>query len=97
MKRKHPRHHHLFLLGCLIIIVAIVAALIYRHYTHKPTITEYIGAGLTTYSCSQPIRAKQGSVPTLPGMGDHGGNTLQGLVPADPAEANRYCRATGME
>lgn len=78
-------------IGLVAAIVALIAGVFFFKILDQPTITSYKDEQFIIYACSQPIKAKQGSVPDLLG------GRIETLVPADQNEAKRYCKATGIE
>jgi len=71
----------------LVLATGIVAFKMFK----QSTITSYKDEQLLIYECSQPIKAKHGSVPSLIG------GRMDVLVPSDQNEARRYCKVTGVE
>jgi hypothetical protein len=84
----HPKK---FLIGAVVVLVALIASIIAYKIFKQPTITSYKDEQFWIYKCSQPVKAKEGSVPDLLG------GRMEALVPADQNEARRYCKSTGIE
>lgn len=78
-------------IGIVLAIVLLIAGAFVFKMLHQPTITTYKDEQSIIYDCSQPIKAKKGTVPSL------GGGRMDALVPADQNGAKRYCRASGIE
>ena len=79
------------LLGTVVVLAALTAGIIVYKMLKQPTITIYKDEQFWIYECSRPIKAKEGTVPSL------FGGRMESLVPADQDEAKRYCKATGIE
>lgn len=78
-------------IGTATIFVALIAGVFAFKIFNRPTITSYKDEQFFIYECSQPIKAKHGSVPDLMG------GRMDALIPADQNEAKRYCEVTGVE
>lgn len=77
----------------IIIIVVLIAGgyTAFLKFTRATTITGYKDNEFYIYECSKPIKAKKGTVPML------FGGRQETLVPANQAEADKYCHKVGIE
>jgi len=71
------------------LITAIVCLVAFR-YILRLTLTEYQDGDGNIYGCSQSIKARKGTEAALLGH-------EQGLVPANKADADKYCHWVGIE
>lgn len=83
------RIEKLGLLALFIIMVILIGIFAFLNNRQQPTITGYEDMGGWVYTCSKPIKAKQGTTGSL--------GHPQGLVPADESEAKQYCHSIGIE
>ena len=78
-------------ISLLITVEVLVAGLAAFKILHKSTLNTYKDEQSIIYDCSQPIKAKKGTVPDL------FGGRMDAMIPADQNEAKRYCHASGVE
>jgi hypothetical protein len=74
----------------IVVLVLIGLLILIFKLNHHPKLTGYETENGVIYSCSRPIRAKQGAARGLLGQ-------PQGLIPYSEAEANKYCHSIGIE
>lgn len=78
-------------IGIAVAVVVLIAGVTAFKVLHKPNLTTYKDEQSIIYDCTQPIKAKKGTVPNLVG------GRMDALVPVDQNEAKRYCHASGIE
>ena len=80
------------LLIAVILVIALSAAVaIFIRTRSNKTLTSYKDENFLVYECTKPIKAKEGTVPSM------FGGRMYALIPADQNEAKKYCKPTGIE
>ncbi len=82
------RQHKYWLIGVL--VVSTLASLIAAKFIFSQTLTSYQDGDGNIYGCSQSIKARKGTETAFLGH-------EQGLVPANKADADKYCHWVGIE